>query len=445
MIELKKEKKHNIYLHQTSVDNMFINDLLPMAPGEYVKVYLYGLMYAEQGEDLNQKKLASILRVPEEAVDSAWKYWEKLGLVDLIYEDGNKGGSDYRIEFISQIEKLFAAGNHSPSMEEVNSSEVNREAGIFQESEQIAEKNMAEVLKNLYDQIEEKSGQLLSPKQMDKVAEAISIYGINPRVYSFAIKYCADRNHYDVSYITKVAMSWKKEGLETASEVKDYVARNDERFYNYKRIFKEMGFNRQVTDADKEMMSKWFDAYGFSLKEILDACRKCAGMREPNLRYVNKIIENMYENQGGSIEFAAEGKKKVTRRILSEYLAALREAEIREHNKRFKEVSNNIPVWSDVEKLEAEIKQAMMSFDFTEEGKKKRKANRERQIKLEERKRQILASNGYPENYLDIWYKCEKCNDTGVTSDGRVCSCINDRMEEAYLWKQKRTKQIKQN
>ena len=44
MIKLQKKKKNNIYLYQTSVDNMFINDLLPMAPGDYVKVYMFGLI-----------------------------------------------------------------------------------------------------------------------------------------------------------------------------------------------------------------------------------------------------------------------------------------------------------------------------------------------------------------------------------------------------------------
>lgn len=439
MIEIKKQKKKNIYLYQTSVDNMFINDMLPIAKGEYVKVYLYGLMYSEQGGELNQRKLAAILRMSEEEVDAAWKYWEQAGVVKLNFDAEKNGGRDYSIEFISQIEKLFSAKSHVNNSEKEHANESPGENEAEKESD--TRQNMAEVLKQLYDQIEENSGILLSPKQMDKVAEAISIYEINPKVYFFAIKYCADRDHHDVSYITKVAMSWKKEGLESPTEVKEYISKNDERFYNYKRIFKEMGFSRQVTAADKEMMSKWFDVYNFSLKEILDACRKCAGMREPNLRYVNKIIENMYEKQGGNLETSREGKKKVTRRVLAEYLAELRKEEINENNSRHREVAKNISVWNDVKKLEIEIKQAMMSFDFTEEGKKNRKINRDKQIKLEERKKHILKSNGYPENYLNISYKCDKCKDTGVTSDGRVCTCINDRMEEAYLWNQRRMKQ----
>lgn len=37
--------------------------------------------------------------------------------------------------------------------------------------------------------------------------------------------------------------------------------------------------------------------------------------------------------------------------------------------------------------------------------------------------RQILASNGYPEDYLDIHYNCPQCQDTGY-SNGEYCSCF---------------------
>lgn len=37
--------------------------------------------------------------------------------------------------------------------------------------------------------------------------------------------------------------------------------------------------------------------------------------------------------------------------------------------------------------------------------------------------RQILAAHGYPENYLDIRYTCEKCSDTGFVN-GVPCECL---------------------
>ncbi|MGN1095085.1 MAG: hypothetical protein ACI4QR_01715, partial [Eubacteriales bacterium] len=38
-------------------------------------------------------------------------------------------------------------------------------------------------------------------------------------------------------------------------------------------------------------------------------------------------------------------------------------------------------------------------------------------------RREILISNGYPADYSDIKYECEKCHDTGYI-DGVMCSCM---------------------
>lgn len=432
MIRFQNKGKDNIYLHQTGVDNMFINDLLPMAPGDYVKVYMFGLMYSEQNKDISKSQLASILNMTGEEVDKAWSYWAKQGLVEI---DGTESGSeksDYSVRFISQIEAYFNANATSSSNQKGETAEDEKS-----NDRNIVNKDMARVLKKLYEELEERSGQLLSPKAMDTVAEAIATYEVDPKVFSYAIKYCTDRNQFSVEYITKVAINWKKEGLESQSDVMEYNARYDKRFSNYKRIFEKMGFRRPVSDADVELMDPWFDRYNFTLKEVLDACALTAGLREPNLKYVNKVLMNRYEKRTG--DAGDPDRKTVPRSVLEKYLAALRDYEMSQYNERHREVENTIPVWKDVERIEREIKESILTFDFTKEGKKKREANRERQKELEKKKKKILTSNGYPENYLDIWYKCDKCNDSGVTDDGLVCSCIEDRTKEAYIWNQKRT------
>ena len=44
-----KAKVKDFYLLTTDVENIFINEYLPAASGDYVKVYLYGLLYAQTG------------------------------------------------------------------------------------------------------------------------------------------------------------------------------------------------------------------------------------------------------------------------------------------------------------------------------------------------------------------------------------------------------------
>ena len=49
-MSFKREKIRDIYLLTTEVENIFINEYMPQAPGDYVKVYLYGLLYSGNGE-----------------------------------------------------------------------------------------------------------------------------------------------------------------------------------------------------------------------------------------------------------------------------------------------------------------------------------------------------------------------------------------------------------
>lgn len=44
-------------------------------------------------------------------------------------------------------------------------------------------------------------------------------------------------------------------------------------------------------------------------------------------------------------------------------------------------------------------------------------------LQAQEMSRKLLAANGYPEDYLDIHYSCNKCSDTGYC-DGVYCECL---------------------
>jgi histidinol-phosphate aminotransferase len=59
---------------------------------------------------------------------------------------------------------------------------------------------------------------------------------------------------------------------------------------------------------------------------------------------------------------------------------------------------------------------------------------RTERIEIEERKKQLLAENGFPAGYLNRKYRCDICKDTGYTDEGMVCSCCRQRAAEAYDW-----------
>ncbi|MBR1989152.1 MAG: primosomal replication protein N, partial [Firmicutes bacterium] len=70
-MNFNKGKVRDIYLLTTDVENMFINEYMPGAPGDYVKVYLYGLLYAQHEGEMTHEALARHLRLSAETVEEA--------------------------------------------------------------------------------------------------------------------------------------------------------------------------------------------------------------------------------------------------------------------------------------------------------------------------------------------------------------------------------------
>ena len=72
----------------TPVENQFILDYLPDAKGDYVKVYLYGLMRCyHPEEDMSLARMCHELNMTEEDVTAAFRYWERRRLVRRISDN----------------------------------------------------------------------------------------------------------------------------------------------------------------------------------------------------------------------------------------------------------------------------------------------------------------------------------------------------------------------
>ena len=64
----------------TPVENMFISEYMLRAPGEFVKVYLYGLMLCyHRSERMSLASMAKDLDATLEEIERAFRYWEDGG------------------------------------------------------------------------------------------------------------------------------------------------------------------------------------------------------------------------------------------------------------------------------------------------------------------------------------------------------------------------------
>ena len=80
----------------TVVKNAFIDQYMPQANGEFVKVYLYLLRCANTGRDLSLSSIADALEHTDKDIQRALSYWEKQ---DLIHIKAAPGGVIHSITF----------------------------------------------------------------------------------------------------------------------------------------------------------------------------------------------------------------------------------------------------------------------------------------------------------------------------------------------------------
>jgi len=325
-VKLGFANKKFLYLYSTGVDNMFINEFMPAAPGDCVKVYLYGLMMLQNNMDFEMSELARSLGMSLDDVNQAWEYWARNGLVKILTDD-ETGREIVGISYVSLPEYFYGsrlnkseepARKEEAAVSEVEDVELNLPEDMddefdfeaddeeeieyrsySDENQERIDRMMNTLISGLFDQYEEACGRTISKRETRMIEEAIKVYNVSPDVFAYAIKYCSELEKYSIEYIYKVAMRWTEEGCRDISQVKDQLDMYSKKNANYAAVFREMGFTRLPNPSDKAMMDRWFDDMGCSLGDVLNACRASAGLREPTLKYVNAVLENMQLEAGG--------------------------------------------------------------------------------------------------------------------------------------------------
>ena len=409
-----QEKVKDFYLLSTEVENIFINEYMPSAPGEYVKVFLYGLLYSQNQADMTMQQFARQLQLTEKQVEDAWDYWEQLGIITKKYIINSK---DYDIEF-KNLRAMMYSG-----------------MGQVQKPEIVSEPKtplVNEVVRDLVHSVEQVIGRTMSPTEGMEVASWYEEVGATTEVIMAAVEYCIEKGKRGINYMAKVVLQWTKDGFETREDVQEHLNTLEARYGNYKKILQALGLNRTATEAEREMIDSWFDEMDYNMDRVMDACVKASFISSPNVRYVNKVLQNWYEE--AKIDGRnANSKVAISKADLNKYYEYLRKEAEAKAEERKREIYEKYPRIEEIDKerLELGMKFSRMLLGGNADDVERTKKLIER---LEEERAVLLTENNYREDYTDIKYACDKCNDTGVTEDGERCSCTRRRMGEAELW-----------
>ena len=318
----------------TVLSNIFIDQYMPGAGGEFVKVYIYLLrLLADPSASVCLPLLADRLNCTEGDISRALKYWSNEGL--LILETDPSGeltgitltepSPDTQMELkatVSVPQSALAAA--APISQTVSAATVSVPQSALAAAAPISQTvSAATVSTPQPDTAPSRSASALTParikelKENEDVAQLIYIceqylgktltptdtrkilffydeLKMSVDLIDFLIQYCVGRGHKSMRYIETVAMAWSKEGITTVEMAKDSTSRYGRDYFT---ILKAMGItNRNPVDSEIVMMDTWLKDYGFSMDMIQEACsRTIMQTGQPSFQYAHKILTGWFK------------------------------------------------------------------------------------------------------------------------------------------------------
>ncbi len=408
-----KEKTRDYFLLDTGVENIFINEYMAGAPGDFVKVYLFALMYAELGVDLTNEDIARNLSMEHEDVLKAWNHWEKMGAIRKVRRDPDDKFS-YDVEFKVLREQLY--GEKEPRRQAVSDQNV---------QSYMADKD----IQNMFSEIEKIAGRVISGTEMMEILSWINDYNATPEIIVYGYEYCIRRKKKNIKYIGAVVNNWAAEGMRDVETVEKYLSGLEKKQHLYSRVFQALGFSRHATEEERRIMDSWFDSMGFSLEKVLSACSKTSGISNPNINYVNKVLINWYEEQQSG---KVGRRKELTTGDIMNYYAFLRQTETQEAEQRREEVYDRVPRIKEIDKeingYSAELSKIIISNRV---DRKQATDTIKRKVEsLSTEKAFLMTDNGFELDYMDVRYTCPECRDTGILETGERCQCFGEVTKE---------------
>ena len=318
----------------TILSNIFIDQYMPGAGGEFVKVYIYLLrLLADPSASVCLPLLADRLNCTEGDISRALKYWSNEGL--LILETDPSGeltgitltepSPDTQMELTATVSvPQSALAATAPISQTVSAATVSVPQSALAATAPISQTvSAATVSTPQPDTAPSRSASALTParikelKENEDVAQLIYIceqylgktltptdtrkilffydeLKMSVDLIDFLIQYCVGRGHKSMRYIETVAMAWSKEGITTVEMAKDSTSRYGRDYFT---ILKAMGItNRNPVDSEIVMMDTWLKDYGFSMDMIQEACsRTIMQTGQPSFQYAHKILTGWFK------------------------------------------------------------------------------------------------------------------------------------------------------
>lgn len=278
----------------TPIENIFLNEYMPSADGNFVKVYLMGYQMAVLGKsgenDYSHRTIASRLGILESDVHRAWDYWEQEGIIEKKYNPDET----YSVVFLS-LKELYTRNIYA---NEETENQTNQFIDVL-ENPEIAH---LFTMVNFYMRRE-----VPYQKKLD-IANWIQVYNMPPTLIEEAFKYGTEhKGKRNLAYIEGIVRNWADENIRTKEALENNFKEHDRRYYRYNQVLRTMGLQKEgYVEEDVNRVNHWIDSWGFSMEMVEEAARRTARTERPNLNYLEAILRNWLEKGIDSLDKIGE-------------------------------------------------------------------------------------------------------------------------------------------
>lgn len=323
----------------TTVSDIFIDQYMPKANGEFVKVYLYLLRATGSGAGIATiSEIADHFSNTEADIIRALNYWASEGILQV------QTGADGQIIGINlcslSVSGMQAAQSNIQSAVADNAAQNNLQNSVVNNAMQNnlqnsvvnnAAQNISTVNTRMQDSVVEK----LKSQTPDKAASSQKEYTLdeikefrkNPDIselffiietylkhtlsstdtnmvlywldelhfstdlVEYLVEYCITKGHSSLRYMNKVALGWADAGIKTVDQAKDDAAAHSQIYYS---VMKALGITgRNLVDSEVSLINKWVGEYGFDIELVKAACSKTiSAIQKPSFEYTDSILAN---------------------------------------------------------------------------------------------------------------------------------------------------------
>lgn len=323
----------------TTVSDIFIDQYMPKANGEFVKVYLYLLRATGSGAGIATiSEIADHFSNTEADIVRALNYWASEGILQV------QTGADGQITGINlcslAVSAMQAAQSNIQSGVVNNAAQNNMQNGVINNAVQNnmqsnVDNNTAQNISGADSQVQDSVVEKLKNQATDKPAPSQKEYTLdeikefrkNPDIselffiietylkhtlsstdtnivlywldelhfstdlVEYLVEYCITKGHSSLRYMNKVALGWADAGIKTVDQAKDDAAAHSQIYYS---VMKALGITgRNLVDSEVSLINKWVGEYGFDMELVKAACSKTiSAIQKPSFEYTDSILTN---------------------------------------------------------------------------------------------------------------------------------------------------------